>query len=58
MIGNRVAIHLPHKDAKTFEYRGGALVEIAADTELERDGLAHLLWANRAYREKRYRVLR
>jgi len=56
MVGNRVAIHMPNKAAQTFEYRNDVLVETAADSELERDALAHLLWADRAYREKRYRL--
>jgi len=56
MAGNRVAIHMPNQAARTFEYRDGALTPAASDTELERDALAHLLWADRTYREKRYRL--
>jgi phosphoglycerol transferase MdoB-like AlkP superfamily enzyme len=56
MVGNRVAIHLPNMAAQTFVYQDGHLIKTQQDTELERDALAHLLWADRTYRERRYRL--
>ena len=56
MVGNRVAVHLPNKPAQTFRYQDDRLTEIESDPELERDALAHLLWADRSYRERRYRL--
>ncbi len=55
-VGNSVAIHLPHLPAQTFLYRDKRLTPVEHDVELERDGLAHLLWADRSYRELLYRL--
>ena len=54
-VGDRVAIHRPHLPAETFDYRAGRLLPAAHDRELERDALAHLLWAARTYRDRLYR---
>jgi phosphoglycerol transferase len=55
-VGNRVVIHQPHQPAKTYSYIDGRLVPRTSDPALERDALAHLLWAERTYREHRYRL--
>lgn len=55
-VGDTVVIHQPHQAAKTFDYREGRLVPQPSDLELERDALAHLLWADTTYRERRYRL--
>lgn len=55
-VGNTVVIHQPHQAARTFEYRDGHLILRQSDPELERDALAHLLWADTMYRERRYRM--
>lgn len=54
-VGDRVAVHRPQLPAETFGYVAGRLVPAAHDPELERDALAHLLWAARAYRDRLYR---
>jgi hypothetical protein len=41
---------------QTFAYRDAHLLPIDHDIELERDGLAHLIWADRTYRERLYRL--
>jgi len=55
-IGDKVAINRPHQPAQTFVYADGRLQPTDSDTQLERDGLAHLLWADSTYRERRYRL--
>ncbi|MBM5812650.1 MAG: LTA synthase family protein [Gammaproteobacteria bacterium] len=57
LAGERVAIHRPKLPAETFAYRAGRLQPLPHDAELERDALAHLLWAAHAYRDRRYRPL-
>jgi phosphoglycerol transferase MdoB-like AlkP superfamily enzyme len=55
-VGDRVVIHQPHQPAKTYSYIDGRLVPRMSDPILERDALAHLLWAETTYREHRYRL--
>lgn len=55
-VGNRVAIHQPKGEPRTFEYREGHLYPVAEDIELERDALAHLLWAAESYNRRLYRL--
>lgn len=55
-VGDKVAILVPHLPARTFVYRDRRLVAADHDVELERDALAHLLWADRTYREHLYRM--
>jgi phosphoglycerol transferase MdoB-like AlkP superfamily enzyme len=55
-VGDKVAIHQPHLPVQTFAYRDAHLLPIDHDIELERDGLAHLIWADRTYRERLYRL--
>ncbi len=55
-VGDTVVIHQPDQPAKTFSYKNGRLVPAAHDRSLERDALAHLLWADAMYREHRYRI--
>lgn len=55
-VADRVVIHQPHLPAQTFDYQDKRLVPSDHDPELEKDALAHLLWADRTYREKRYRL--
>ena len=56
LVGDTVIVHQPHQSAKTFTYRDGVLVPRGSDRELEQDALAHLLWADAAYRTHRYRL--
>jgi phosphoglycerol transferase MdoB-like AlkP superfamily enzyme len=53
-VGDTVVIHQPHQAAKTFDYSNGQLVHRDHDLELERDALAHLLWADKTYSDHRY----
>jgi phosphoglycerol transferase MdoB-like AlkP superfamily enzyme len=53
-VGDTVVIHQPHQAAKTFDYSNGQLLGRDHDLELERDALAHLLWADRTYQDHRY----
>jgi phosphoglycerol transferase MdoB-like AlkP superfamily enzyme len=55
-VGDKVAIHQPNLPARTFLYRDRRLTPLANDVELERDALAHLLWADHLYRERLYRL--
>ncbi len=55
-VGDLVAIHQPHLPAQTFEYKDRRLIPREHDAQLERDALAHLLWAERTYRERLYRL--
>jgi phosphoglycerol transferase MdoB-like AlkP superfamily enzyme len=55
-VGDSVAIHQPHQPAKTYDYRDGRLFHRDSNPELEHDALAHLLWADTAYREHLYRL--
>jgi len=55
-VGDTVAIHQPHLPARTFVYRDNRLLAVDHDVELERDALAHLLWADRTYRDRLYRL--
>jgi phosphoglycerol transferase MdoB-like AlkP superfamily enzyme len=55
-VGNRVVIHQPHQAARTFGYNDGRLVHLKSDAELERDALAHLLWADTTYKERLYNL--
>jgi phosphoglycerol transferase MdoB-like AlkP superfamily enzyme len=56
MVGDRIAIHQPGLAAQTFRSFNGRLDPIQHDVELERTALAHLLWADRTYRERLYRL--
>jgi phosphoglycerol transferase MdoB-like AlkP superfamily enzyme len=56
MVGDRIAIHQPGLAAQTFRSFNGRLEPIQHDVELERTALAHLLWADRTYRERLYRL--
>jgi phosphoglycerol transferase MdoB-like AlkP superfamily enzyme len=53
-VQDAVVIHQPHQAAKTYDYRGGRLVQRDHDRELERDALAHLLWADTTYHTRSY----
>jgi phosphoglycerol transferase MdoB-like AlkP superfamily enzyme len=53
-VGDTVVIHQPRQAAKTFQYSDGQLVPRDHDLALERDALAHLLWADVTYSEHRY----
>lgn len=55
-VGNDVVIHRPHQPARTYAYADGQLTLRSGDPELEKDALAHLLWAETMYRERRYRL--
>jgi phosphoglycerol transferase MdoB-like AlkP superfamily enzyme len=55
-VGDTVVIHQPHRAAKTYAYVDGHLVHRTSDRELERDALAHLLWADATYRKHDYRL--
>ncbi|MGH8459061.1 MAG: hypothetical protein ACRESV_06890, partial [Nevskiales bacterium] len=55
-VGNEVVIHQPKGEPLSFEYRDGQLQPVAQDTELERDALAHLLWAAESYNRRLYRL--
>ncbi len=55
-VGERVVIHEPGGKVGTYVWRDNNLEPTPRDTELERDALAHLLWASWAYSEKRYRL--
>jgi phosphoglycerol transferase MdoB-like AlkP superfamily enzyme len=55
-VGDRVVVHQPHQSAKTFLYAGNKLVVTDSDIELQRDALAHLLWTERSYRDRLYRL--
>lgn len=55
-VGDTVIIHQPHQAARTYDYQGSRLVQRASDRELEHDALAHLLWADTMYRERRYQL--
>lgn len=56
MVGNEVVIHQPKGTAATYEYREGKLFPAPHDRELERDALAHLLWAAESYSQLFYRL--
>ena len=56
MVGDRIAIHQPGLAAQTFRNFNGRLEPIENDVELERTALAHLLWADRTYRERLYHL--
>lgn len=55
-VGDTVIIHQPHQAAKTYDYSNQRLAHRSSDRELEKDALAHLLWADTVYREHRYRL--
>jgi phosphoglycerol transferase MdoB-like AlkP superfamily enzyme len=55
-VGNKVVIHQPGSAAQTFNYVDGQLEKAEHDVELEREALAHLLWADRTYRQRLYRL--
>ncbi|HTE42176.1 MAG TPA: LTA synthase family protein [Steroidobacteraceae bacterium] len=55
-VGDKVVVHQPHMSAETFLYKDGRLLPTEHDVELERDALAHLLWADTTYRERQYRL--
>jgi phosphoglycerol transferase MdoB-like AlkP superfamily enzyme len=55
-VEDTVVIHQPHRSATTYSYVDGHLGFRSHDPELERDALAHLLWADAMYREHRYRL--
>lgn len=55
-VGDKVAIHQPNLPAQTFTYRDRRLTPVEHDVELERDALAHLLWADHLYRQRLYRL--
>jgi phosphoglycerol transferase MdoB-like AlkP superfamily enzyme len=55
-VGEKVVIHEPGGKVGTYVWRDNDLTPAPRDAELERDALAHLLWASWAYSEKRYRL--
>ena len=55
-VADEVVIHQPHQAAKTYTYVDGRLVPQASNREMERDALAHLLWADTSYRDQLYRL--
>jgi phosphoglycerol transferase MdoB-like AlkP superfamily enzyme len=55
-VGDEVVIHQPKGKPATYEYRDGKLHPAPHDTELERDALAHLLWASESYSRLYYRL--
>lgn len=55
-VGNKVVIHQPKGEPRTFEYRDGHLLPMPENVELERDALAHLLWAAESYNRRLYRL--
>jgi phosphoglycerol transferase MdoB-like AlkP superfamily enzyme len=55
-VGNKVVIQRPHQPARTYAYADGQLTPGSSEPELEKDALAHLLWAETMYRERRYRL--
>ena len=54
-IGNTVAVVRPSKEAQTFKYEDNHLVEIAHNTDLERNALAFVLGLNYLYDKQLYR---
>ncbi|MBC7982344.1 MAG: LTA synthase family protein, partial [Candidatus Obscuribacterales bacterium] len=56
LVGDKVAIHQRGKLARTFLRINDGLETTEHDTELERDALAQLLWADRSYRDRLYRL--
>ena len=54
-VENRVAVVIPSQPAKTYEYVGEHLKEIAHDEELERDALAFVITLNHLYDKQLYR---
>lgn len=55
-VGDKVVIHQPQRPPRTFRYANGRLLSAVDDVELQRDALAHLVWADRTYRERLYRL--
>jgi phosphoglycerol transferase MdoB-like AlkP superfamily enzyme len=54
-VDDAVVIHQPHQPAKTYAYLDGRLAIRTNNRELERDALAHLLWAESTYKQHAYR---
>jgi phosphoglycerol transferase MdoB-like AlkP superfamily enzyme len=55
-VGDKVVIHEPGGKVGTYLWTNSALRPAPRDIELERDALAHLLWASWAYSERAYRL--
>lgn len=55
-VGDKLAVLQPHQAAQTFYWRDGALTPAPQDAELEKDALAHLVWAAKTYKEGLYRL--
>jgi phosphoglycerol transferase MdoB-like AlkP superfamily enzyme len=54
--GDRLVTLQPGGIARHFQVDGESLVETAADAELARDALAHVLWASHSYQAGLYRL--
>ncbi len=57
-VGDEVVIHQPKSEPRTYTYRDGQLEPKASNPELERDALAHLLWASETYQNRYYSLPR
>lgn len=55
-VGDDVIIHEPGGKVGSYVWREGKLIKVPGNLELERDALAHLLWASWAYNERTYRL--
>lgn len=56
MVGERVVIHVPHKEAAHYLYRHEKLESAEKDHELAQEALAFALWPTIAYRERTYKL--
>lgn len=53
-VEDRVAVLMPNEPARSFRWKGGQLLPAEADPELERDALAHMVWAAQSYQKRLY----
>lgn len=53
-VGNKVAVLQPREAARSFVWDGKTLLPAPADPELERDALAHMIWAAQTYQRRLY----
>ncbi len=56
MVGNRVVIHTPHKEAIHYLYRNETLEPAEKDHELAQEALAFALWPTMAYQGRTYKL--
>jgi len=48
-VADKVAVVRPRKEAKTFRYKNGHLIEVAHESELEKNALAFVIGLNHLY---------